>query len=115
MTIAPRLLFSCLSMTFATAAFSADPSDAPGAPETIRVASVESVAAGEEGRKFAFKLVKTEAGACYAVVPPGGEGMLAGDSYAVVAAADIDDATRAALSKDRPTCRVVEVVARVAK
>jgi hypothetical protein len=109
-----------LSFVLATAALAADPPDVSSiadqgaAPETIKVASAESVAAGETDHKFAFVLIKSESGKCYAVVPPGGEGMVAGDSYAVVAATDADQATRDFMTKDHPTCKVVDVVARVA-
>jgi hypothetical protein len=60
-------------------------------------------------------LVKSESGQCYAVAPPGGEGMTAGDAYAVVAATDVSDVTRAEMTKDHPNCKVVDVVARIAK
>ena len=120
MTTSPRVLFFCVSFVLAAAAFAADPPDVSGiadqgtAPETIKVASTESVAAGAPDRKFAFVLIKAESGQCYAVVPPGGEGMVAGDSYAVVAATDADPATRNFMTKDHPGCKVVDVVARVA-
>lgn len=119
MTMSPRVLLAGASFAFAANALAADPPAAPdrsgSAPETVRVASTESVAAGQEGRKFAFVLVKSESGACYAIAPPGGEGMTAGDRYAVVPANDVSDATRAEMTKDHPTCKVVDVVARIAR
>jgi hypothetical protein len=113
-----RFLLSCLPFVFATAALAADPpgaTDQPGAPETMKVASVESANAGTGDDAFAFTLVKSESGRCYAVAPPGGEGMTAGESYAVVAATDMSDVMRAGIAKDHPDCKVVDVVARVAK
>jgi hypothetical protein len=121
MTISPRVLPCCLSFAVATAALAADPPDVSSvadqgsAPETVKVASAESVAAGAPDRKFAFVIIKSEAGQCYAVVPPGGEGIVAGDSYALVAATDADQTTRDFMTKDHPNCKVVDVVARVAK
>jgi hypothetical protein len=112
MTISPRVVLFCVSLAIAAPVFAADES---GAPETIRVASTESVAAGAEGHRFAFVLIKSATGACYSVVPPGGEGMVAGDAYAVVGASQIDDTTRAEMSKGHADCKIVEVVARVAK
>ena len=121
MTMSPRVLPCCLSFAFATAALAADPPDVSGiadqgaAPETVKVASAETVAAGAPDRKFAFVILKSEAGQCYAVVPPGGEGIVAGDSYAVVPATDADAATREFMTKGHSNCKVVDVVARVAK
>jgi hypothetical protein len=118
MTTSPRVLLSCVSFVFATAALAADPpsaSDQPGAPETVKVASAESVSAGTDDSKISFTLVKSGSGKCYLVAPPGGEGMTAGDAYAVVAATDVPDATRSEMTKGHPNCKVVEVVARVAK
>lgn len=115
MTISPCNLIFCVSMAIATTAFAADPPDQPGAPETVRVASTESVSVGSEAQKFAFMLVKSDAGKCYAVTPPGGEGMTAGDSYAVVAATGVSDFARAEMTKGHPDCKVVDVVARIAK
>lgn len=115
MTISPRNLIFCVSMAIATTAFAADPPDQPGAPETVRVASAESVSVGSEAQKFAFMLVKSDAGKCYAVTPPGGEGMTAGTAYIVVAAAGVPDDVLAAMTKSHPGCNIVDVVARVAK
>jgi len=119
MTISPRVLLSCMSFVLATAAFAADPPAASdqggGAPETVKVASAETVAAGAAEHKFAFVLIKTESGRCFAVAPPGGEGMTAGDSYAVVAATGVSDFARAEMTKGHPDCKVVDVVARIAK
>jgi hypothetical protein len=118
MTTFPRVLLSCVSFVFATAALAADPpsaSDQPGAPETVKVASAESVSVGADDNKITFTLVKSESGTCYVVAPPGGEGMTAGDAYAVVAATDVSDAMRAEMTKGHANCKVVEVVARVAK
>ena len=87
--------------------------DEPGKPQTIKVASAEAVAEGEAGeRRTTFTLVHTDAGACYAIAPPGGEGLDAGDAYIVVPASDVDDALRQKLAKDHPGCKLVDVVAR---
>ena len=118
MTISARALTVCVSLAVTSAAPAVEPPlavDQGAAPETIRVTSAEAVAAGEEGHKFAFMLIKADSGRCYAVVPPGGEGMAAGDAYAVVAASDVDDTTRTLMTKDHPGCTVVNVVARVAR
>jgi len=45
----------------------------------------------------------------------GSGGMTAGDSYAVVAATGVSDFARAEMTKGHPDCKVVDVVARVAK
>jgi len=118
MTISPRVLLSFVSIALAMAAFAADAPDTSaegGAPETVKVASVESVTVGADERKLTFVLLKSGSGQCYAVAPPGGEGMIAGDAYAVVAANGIPDEVRAEITKARPACKVVDVVARVAK
>jgi hypothetical protein len=117
MTTALRVLLTCVSFVFATVALAADPpdtSDQAGAPETVKVASAETVNADEQ-HTFAFTLVKSASGKCYAVTPPGGEGITAGDAYAVVAATGVSDETRAEMTKGHPDCKVVDVVARVAK
>jgi hypothetical protein len=119
MTISPRVLLTCISFVFATVAIAADPPSAPdqggGAPQTVKVASAESIAAGAEDHKFAFVLIKSDSGECFAVAPPGGEGLMADDSYAVVAATGVSDFERAEMTKGRANCKVVDVVARVAK
>lgn len=112
MTMSPRVLFCCVSMAFATAAFAVDE---PGAPETVKVASAEAMSGGAGEGKFTFMLVKSEAGKCYAVAPPGGEGMTAGDAYIVVAADGVPEDALAEMKKGHPDCKVVDVVARVAK
>jgi Tfp pilus assembly protein PilW len=117
MTKALRIVLLSAPFAFASAAFAADPpsSDQAAAPETVKVASAESVAAGDADHRFAYMLVKSESGQCYAIAPPGGEGMTAGDRYMVVAATDVSEATRAEMTKGHAHCKVVNVVARVAK
>jgi hypothetical protein len=118
MTIAPRVLFACAVLAAAAPAFADDTSDlvsAGGTPETITVASADSAAIGAEDHRITFVVVKAENGACYAVLPPGGEGIVAGDRYAVVAANDVTDAMRADLAKAHRDCKPVNVVARIAK
>jgi hypothetical protein len=91
----------------------ANAADEPGKPETIKVASAEAVAEGAAGeRRTTFTLVHTDEGACYAIAPPGGEGLDAGAAYIVVPASDVDDALRQKLAKDHPDCKLVDVVAR---
>jgi hypothetical protein len=90
--------------------------DEPGAPQTIKIAAAETVEEGEAGdRRSTFTLVHTDANACYAIAPPGGEGLAAGDAYIVVPASDVDDAAKQKLAKDHPGCKLVDVVARAVK
>ena len=88
----------------------------PGAPHSIKIVSADVVEEGEKGdRQSTFTLVQTEQGTCYAVAPPGGEGMVAGESYVVIASNDVDAALKQRLATDHPGCAVVEVVARAMK
>ncbi len=117
MTIRSRVAIATL-LAFDAAAFAAFPdaalaADEPGAPHTIKVAAAESVEEGEAGeRRSTFMLVHSDQGTCYAVAPPGGEGMVAGDSYVVVQASGVDDALKQKLTSDHPGCAIVDVVAR---
>jgi hypothetical protein len=118
MTISPRVLLACVSFACATAALAVDPPmaiDQGSAPETVKVVSAETASAGTGEQAFSFALIKSDSGQCYAVVPPGGAGVVAGDTYAVVASTDTSDPRRADMQKAHPTCKVVEVVARLAK
>jgi hypothetical protein len=114
MTILARLPL-CASLMLASTACIADES-APGAPQTIRIASVDTIEEGAAGdRQSTFRLVQSEQNKCYAIAPPGGEGMLAGESYVIVAASDVDDALKQRLATDHPGCAPVDVVARAMK
>ncbi|HEY6894901.1 MAG TPA: hypothetical protein VI258_12080 [Rhodanobacteraceae bacterium] len=87
-----------------------------GAPQSIKIVSADVVEEGEKGdRQATFTLVQTEQGKCYAVAPPGGEGIVAGESYVVIASSDVDGALRERLATDHPGCAIVEVVARAMK
>jgi hypothetical protein len=87
-----------------------------GAPQTIRIVSATVVEEGAAGdRQSTFTLVEAEKGTCYAIAPPGGEGLDAGDAYVVVPASDVDAALRERLAKDHPDCKLVDVVARAVK
>ena len=89
---------------------------APGAPQTIRIVSADVVEEGAAGdRQSTFTLVQAEKGQCFAIAPPGGEGLVAGESYVIVAASDVDDALRHRLATDHPGCTLVDVVARAMK
>lgn len=106
-------LLACAAPVAAAAADESRPGDTSDAPTTITVTEAEPVEEGEPGdRRSTFVIVQTEQGACYAVAPPGGEGMVAGESYLVVAASDVDDALKQKLAVDRPGCVLVDVVAR---
>ena len=88
----------------------------PGAPQTIRIASAEPIEEGAAGdRHTTFTLAHTDENACFAIAPPGGEGIEAGEAYVVVAASDVDDALKEKLAKDHPGCKIVDVVARAMK
>jgi hypothetical protein len=88
----------------------------PGAPQSIRIVSADVVEEGAKGdRQATFTLVQAEQGRCYAIAPPGGEGMVAGESYVVVATSDVDEALKQRLAADHPGCTLVEVVARTMK
>ena len=90
--------------------------DEPGAPQTIKVAAAEPVEEGAAGdRHTTFTLAHTDENACFAIAPPGGEGIEAGEAYVVVAASDVDDALKEKLAKDHPGCKIVDVVARAMK
>ena len=111
MTILARLPI-CASLMLASSACIADESPS-GAPEKISIVSVDTVEEGAAGDRLStFRLVQSEQKKCYAIAPPGGEGMVAGESYVVVAANDIDDALKQRLATDHPGCAVVNVVAR---
>src|SRR6185312_12699252 len=85
--------------------------DEPGAPQTIRIASAEPVEEGVAGeRRGTFVLVRTDHDACFAIAPPGGEGLEAGDAYVVVPASQVDEALKQKLAKDHPGCTLVDVV-----
>ena len=87
-----------------------------GAPQSIRIVSADVVEEGAKGdRQSTFTLVQSEQGKCFAIAPPGGEGMMAGESYVVVATGDVDDALKQRLATDHPGCALVEVVARTMK
>ena len=114
MTILVRnSLFAALM--FASTACIADELPA-GAPQSIRIVSADVVEEGTKGdRQSTFTLVQSEQGKCYAIAPPGGEGMVAGESYVVVAATSVDDALKQRLASDHPGCVVADVVARAMK
>lgn len=114
MTSHTRLSLCTLTMLASSACIADEPS--AGAPQTIKVAAAEPVAEGAQGeRSTTFMLVQSEQGTCFAIAPPGGEGMLAGESYVVVAASGVDDALRQRLATDHPGCVLVDVVARAMK
>ena len=72
----------------------------PGAPQTITIAAVEPVEEAVTGeRRATFVLAHTREGACFAIAPPGGEGIEAGDAYIVVPASQVDEALKQNLSK----------------
>jgi hypothetical protein len=113
MTIRPMLAIPALMFTFAVSAADQKVADAPNTPKTIRIVAAEVIEEGEPGdRQWTFTLISAESGACYAIAPPGGEGISPGDSYIIVAATDVDDAIRRKLAVDRPNCAIVDVVAR---
>ena len=113
MTILVRLSL-CASLMLAPAACIAD--EPSGAPQTIKIVSSDVVQEGAAGdRHSTFTLVQSEQGKCYAIAPPGGEGMVAGESYVVVAASSVDDALKQRLATDHPGCMIVDVVARAMK
>jgi hypothetical protein len=113
MTIRPMLAIPALMLTFAVSAADQKAADAPNTPKTIRIVAAEAIEEGEPGdRQWTFTLISAESGACYAIAPPGGEGISPGDSYIIVAATDVDDAIRRKLAVDRPNCAIVDVVAR---
>lgn len=113
MTIPVRLLLCTPLMLARTACIADEPS---GAPQTIRIVSADVVQEGAAGdRHSTFTLVESEQGKCYAIAPPGGEGMVAGESYVVVASSDVDDALKQRLATDHPGCALVDVVARAMK
>ena len=88
----------------------------PGAPQTITIAAVEPVEEAVTGeRRATFVLAHTREGACFAIAPPGGEGIEAGDAYIVVPASQVDEALKQKLTKDHPGCTLVDVVARSIK
>ena len=100
----------------ASAAPSRATADEPGAPQTIKVAAAEPIEEGAAGdRHTTFTLAHTDENACFAIAPPGGEGIEAGEAYVVVAASDVDDALKEKLAKDHPGCKIVDVVARAMK
>ena len=87
-----------------------------GAPQSIKIVSADVVEEGATGdRQSTFTLVQSEQGKCFAIAPPGGEGMVAGESYVVVAANDVDAALKQRLATDHPGCLLVDVVARAMK
>ena len=87
-----------------------------GAPQTVRIVSADVVEEGAAGdRQSTFTLVQSDQKKCYAIAPPGGEGIVAGESYVVVAASSVDDALRQRLATDHPGCVLVDVVARAMK
>ena len=88
----------------------------PGAPQTIKIGATEAVEEGVAGeRRATFVLVHTEQGACFAIAPPGGEGIEEGDAYIVVPASQVDEALKQKFTKDHPGCTLVDVVARSVK
>jgi hypothetical protein len=94
----------------------ANAADEPGAPQTIKVAAAELVEEGAAGeRRATFVIVHDDQNACFAIAPPGGEGIDAGDGYVVVPASGVDDALKRKLAKDHPGCKLVDVVARAVK
>lgn len=102
-------------MILASSACIADELSA-GAPQSIKIVSADVVEEGAKGdRQSTFTLVQSEQGKCYAIAPPGGEGMVAGERYVVVAASDVDDALKQRLAADHPGCALVDVVARAAR
>lgn len=114
MTMLVRLSLVATAMLASGACIADEP--AMGAPQSIKIVSADVVEEGEKGdRQSTFTLVQSEQGTCYAVAPPGGEGMLAGESYVVVATGDVDDALKRRLATDHPGCALVEVVARTMK
>jgi hypothetical protein len=114
MTIRSMLAIPSLMLAFTVASATGEkPADAPSTPQTIRIVAAEVIEEGAPGdRQWTFTLISAESGACYAIAPPGGEGISAGDSYIIVAASDVDDAIRSKLAVDRPGCAIVDVVAR---
>ena len=114
MTILVRISLGAASMLASTACIADE--GRQGAPQTIRIVSADVVEEGAAGdRQSTFTLVQAEQGKCYAIAPPGGEGVLAGESYVVVAASDVDDALKQRLATDHPGCTLVDVVARAMK
>jgi hypothetical protein len=90
--------------------------DESGAPQTIRIATTEPVEEGVAGeRRATFVLAHTDQNACFAIAPPGGEGIEVGDAYIVVAASQVDEPLKQQLAKDHPGCKLVDVVARSVK
>jgi hypothetical protein len=105
----------CASLMLASAGCIADELPS-GAPQTVRIVSASVIEEGAAGdRQSTFTLVQSEKGSCYAIAPPGGEGIVAGDSYVVVAATSVDDALKQRLATDHPGCMLVDVVARAMK
>jgi hypothetical protein len=101
----------CALLILASAACIAD--EPSGAPQTIKIVSADVIQEGAAGdRRSTFTLVQSEQGTCYAIAPPGGEGMIAGESYAVVPSNSVDDALKQKLAADHPKCAIVDVVAR---
>lgn len=116
MTIRPMLAIPALMLTFAVSAADQKVADAPNTPKTIRIVAAEAIEEGEPGdRQWTFTLISAESGACYAIAPPGGEGIEAGDAYIVVPASQVDEALKQKLTKDHPGCTLVDVVARSIK
>jgi len=114
MTILVRISL-CASLMLSSTGCIADELPS-GAPQTVRIVSAAVVAEGAAGdRQSTFTLVQSEHGKCYAIAPPGGEGIVAGESYVVVAAGGVDDALRQRLATDHPGCMLVDVVARAVK
>jgi hypothetical protein len=114
MTILVRIPL-CVSLILASDACIGD-EPPPGTPQTIRIVSADVVEEGAAGdRQSTFTLVQSDASRCYAIAPPGGEGIAAGESYIVVAASDVDDALKKRLATDHPGCLLVDVVARAVK
>lgn len=114
MTILVRLSLFATAILASSACIGDEPS--PGAPQSIKIVSADVVEEGEKGdRQSTFTLVQTERGTCYAIAPPGGEGIVAGESYVVVASSDVDGTLKQRLATDHPGCAIVEVVARAMK
>ena len=119
MTIRPIALVSALLALAAIPCAAQAPDvataiDANGAaPQKIKIVDAQPVEEGEPGeRRTTFVIVHSDQGACFAIAPPGGEGMVAGDGYVVVPASGVDDALKQKLAADHPKCTIVDVVAR---
>jgi hypothetical protein len=109
------LIATILALSPIGAAIAADASGDPPPPTMVDVKTTEVFDAGttKGNPNAAFAIVNAAETPCYAIAPPSGAGVLAGERYALAPNADVPDELRKSIVARYPKCTIVDAVARV--